>query len=202
MNKIIETIKRGNYEVVDNQGISVTQHFTQCLEKEFADLEAKLAEAQKTIEIQRMSNDALMENNLDLSYDKVDSAYEYAKEMASNWESQYQGEIAELKQQLAEKDEEIETLKEENERNKAEAESQHKSFIDCFKDKMGLTLYYDNIEKQHNQDKISFAVEQLEKVRHILLGHYSSTNYKCIKEVCRDIDKQIDNQIEQLKEMK
>lgn len=44
MNKIIDNIKSGNYEVVDNQGVSVTGHFTQCLEKEFADLEAKLAE--------------------------------------------------------------------------------------------------------------------------------------------------------------
>ena len=44
MNKIIDNIKSGNYEVADNQGVSVTGHFTQCLEKEFAYLEAKLAE--------------------------------------------------------------------------------------------------------------------------------------------------------------
>lgn len=44
MSKTIDNIKSGNYEVVDNQGVSVTGHFTQCLEKEFADLEAKLAE--------------------------------------------------------------------------------------------------------------------------------------------------------------
>ena len=49
MNKIIDNIKSGNYEVVDNQGVSVTGHFTQCLEKEFADLEAKLAEKDKEI---------------------------------------------------------------------------------------------------------------------------------------------------------
>ena len=50
MNKTIDNIKSGNYEVVDNQGVSVTGHFTQCLEKEFADLEAKLAEKEKEIE--------------------------------------------------------------------------------------------------------------------------------------------------------
>lgn len=50
MSKIIENIKTGNYEVVDNQGVSVTVHFTQCLEKEFADLEAKLDEKKKEIE--------------------------------------------------------------------------------------------------------------------------------------------------------
>ena len=42
MSKIIDNLKCGNYEVVDNQGVSVTRHFTQCLEKELADMEAKL----------------------------------------------------------------------------------------------------------------------------------------------------------------
>ena len=56
MSKIIENIKTGNYEVVDNQGVSVTGHFTQCLEKEFADLEAKLAEKEKEIEKYRNAN--------------------------------------------------------------------------------------------------------------------------------------------------
>lgn len=56
MSKIIENIKTGNYEVVDNQGVSVTGHFTQCLEKEFADLEAKLTEKEKEIEKYRNAN--------------------------------------------------------------------------------------------------------------------------------------------------
>lgn len=47
MSKTIDNIKCGNYEVVDNQGVSITRHFTQCLEKEFADLEAKLEEKEK-----------------------------------------------------------------------------------------------------------------------------------------------------------
>ena len=50
VSKIIENLKSGNYEVVDNQGVSVTRHFTQCLEKEFADLEAKLKESEKLTE--------------------------------------------------------------------------------------------------------------------------------------------------------
>lgn len=36
MNKTIENLKSGNYEVVDNQGVSVTNHFIECLEKELA----------------------------------------------------------------------------------------------------------------------------------------------------------------------
>lgn len=76
-------------------------------DKQIADLETKLAEAQKTIEIQKMSNNALQEENLDYRYDITDTAYEQAKYMAESWEEDYQQEITELEQQLAEKDKEI-----------------------------------------------------------------------------------------------
>lgn len=36
MSKTIENLKSGNYEIVDNQGVSVTNHFIECLEKELA----------------------------------------------------------------------------------------------------------------------------------------------------------------------
>ena len=51
MNKTIENLKNGNYSVVDNQGVSVTEHFIDCLEKEFADLEAKLTLTEKALEL-------------------------------------------------------------------------------------------------------------------------------------------------------
>ena len=69
-------------------------------DQQISDLEAKLAEAQKTIEIQKMSNNALQEENLDYRYDITDTAYEQAKYMAESWEEDYQQEITELKQQL------------------------------------------------------------------------------------------------------
>ena len=141
------------------------------LHEQIADLEAKLAESEKRLV-----------NCVDF-----DTWQKTAKENK------------ELKQQLAEKEKEIETLKEENERNKAEAESQHKSFIDCFKDKMGLTLYYDNIEKQHNQDKISFVVEQLIETKEFADKQFNLDT--CNLALARVLDK-IDNQIKQLKEMK
>jgi hypothetical protein len=75
------------------------------LEREFTKKSQKLAQAQKTIEIQKMTNDALIDENLDYRYDITNSAYEQAKGMASNWESQYQEEIKELKKQLAESEE-------------------------------------------------------------------------------------------------
>ena len=50
MSKTIKNLKSGNYEVVDSQGVSITTHFIECLEKEFADLEAKLAESEKKLD--------------------------------------------------------------------------------------------------------------------------------------------------------
>ena len=63
VSKIIENLKSGNYEVVDNQGVSVTRHFTQCLEKEFTDLEAKLEEKDEEIayltkQVKKFNNEA------------------------------------------------------------------------------------------------------------------------------------------------
>ena len=62
MSKTIENLKSGNYEVVDNKGVSVTQHFIECLEKEFADIEAKLAESE---------NKFIIANNLRKNSDEV-----------------------------------------------------------------------------------------------------------------------------------
>lgn len=50
-------------------------------------------------------------------------------------------------------------------------------------------------ERDYNQDKISFAVEQLEKVK-----EYIKTNLMSFQKV--PIIQEIDNQIKQLKEMK
>ena len=48
MSKTIENLKSGNYEVVDNQGVSVTNHFIECLEKELANcIEPKFKVGQK-----------------------------------------------------------------------------------------------------------------------------------------------------------
>ena len=69
-------------------------------DQQISDLETKLAEAQKTIEIQKMSNNALQEENLDYRYDITDTAYEQAKYMTESWEEDYQQENQQLKQQL------------------------------------------------------------------------------------------------------
>lgn len=62
MSKAIKDLKSGNYEVVDNQGVSVTTHFIECLEKEFADLETKLAESEK--KILELQEDSIRDNQI------------------------------------------------------------------------------------------------------------------------------------------
>lgn len=116
--------------------------------RRIADLEAKLAQAQKTIEIQRMSNDALIDENLDYRYDITDNAYELAKEMSESWKEDYEQELVELKQQLAEKEKEYKSFKKIADEN-----------VNYFKNRILEET------RSYNQDKISFAVEQLEKVK-------------------------------------
>ena len=217
-----------------------------------ADLEAKLAQAQKTIEIQKMSNDALQEENLDYRYDITDTAYEQAKEMASYWERQYQEEIKELKAKLAglqqEKIEYTDTInfvetsepdrvaKELDRLNEKLAESENTvckhiaeltkiatekdrkidklkqqlaekdKEIEELKDYIGCRGCVSVIAKLH-QYEISFAVEQLEKVKEEFISEdwdlYDTADL--LEQVCELRNKQIkfiDNQIKQLKEGK
>ena len=153
--------------------------------KKIADLEAKLAKAQKTIENQRMSSNALMEENLEYRWDITDSAYEYAKTIAKGWEKQYQEEISQLKQQLAEKEKEIEQL------NNRILISQ----LQAPKEQILNILGSQCIQYNPDQDKISFAVEKLEQIKKFLYSGYAVDN--------EEIEKEINNQIEELKkEMK
>ena len=89
--------------------------------------------------------------------------------MAKDYQWHLEKEIAELKQQLAEKDE-------------AHMKAMENALNDF------LTL-----RQELNQDKISFAVEQLEKVKEFLKTNWMDGI---------DIDEFIDNQIKQLKETK
>lgn len=129
MSKTIDNIKSGNYEVVDNQGVSVTRHFTQCLEKEFTDLEAKIAEKEK--------------------------------------------EIAYLTKQV----------------KKFNNEAQ-KYFEDAY------------CNDFHNQDKISFAVEQLEQLRHDIWTNQQDDGYTDMQVDLYDLNDVIDVRIMQIKEGK
>lgn len=184
-----------------------------------ADLEAKLAEAQKTIEIQRMSNDALIDENLDYRYDITDSAYEQAKYMVESWEEDYQQEIAELKQELEEKDKAIENWQtmyqsvmqschngiEEDKRLREQFAEKEQELEEVKKSKTYIMNFGDKVKEvqviDDNQDKISFAIEQLEKVKANV--NKTDKNGYLIKFANLDerlkFYKEIDNQIKELK---
>lgn len=70
------------------------------LKKEFTKKCQERAELEKVVKLQKTVNDALIEENLDYSYDITDLAYERAKEMAKCWERGYQEEIKDLKKAL------------------------------------------------------------------------------------------------------
>lgn len=186
-----------------------------CFNK-IADLEAKLAVAKKTIEVQRKTNDALMDENLDFRNDITDVAIEQAKRMAEDWEFGYKEEIKELKQQLAEKEKEIDELKQ---RLKDTIKIYSDDFVEKDKELKELRFkarnifpLVENLEDKVNQDKISFCIEKLSELKKWCQEH----SYY-VEECCGDVEseyyeeyvyqyiniaelcEEIDNQIEELK---
>ena len=165
MSKTIENLKSGNYEVVDNQGVSVTIHFVECLEKEIADLEAKLAEKQK-----------LLEDSIDVHETEEKDIYKLRYELAGADET-----IQQLKQQLAEKEEKIETQK----KNLA-------FFYDVFNNPKGTqtleTINQDKIsfcieQLQHTKNRID----------NLRYNEKKCLNKKdCIEDCLEEIDNQIE----------
>lgn len=110
--------------------------------------------------------------------------------------------IADLEAKLAEKDKEIEKLKKFDDLNK--------TFFDLFRtafkepDKVDdLFNILKTIQEKQDQDKISFALEQLEKVKEKIndcpITDYD-TNKHFVKMYQSDAIRQLDNQIKQLKE--
>ena len=120
--------------------------------------------------------------------DATTSAYG-ADLIAKNIQSRLEEEIRELKQQLAEKEKEIARLKE-----------------------LNIDIPIKQMQFHHNQDKISFAVEQLEKVKEFVIRQLFITIKGCsdldeaeakgCNELREETIKEIDNQIKQLKEGK
>lgn len=146
--------------------------------KKISDLEAKLAESEKKA-YSRGHSQRDIDNEIKLNA---------LREDVLNKEKR----IVELKQQLAEKDEKIEKLKSENHALMSDNAYQE---ADVFELTQKLAI--------QNQDKISFAIEQLEKVLKTLEEQQffkkEDTAY-CVHPA--QIAEYISNQIKQLKEKK
>lgn len=181
-----------------NNEILILKSIVKDQDQKIADLEAKLAQAQKTIEIQKMSNDALIDENLDYRYDITDTAYELAKGIAEDWELGYKDEIAELKQQLRQKEADIGFLEATTCSMQEDIDYWEKQFEEMERSKLAWENKYCKLEQQlaekekeiaeykrvctiahvedlqienmllkgKDQNKIKFAVEQLEQLKH------------------------------------
>ena len=162
-------------------------------ENRIAELEAKLAESEK----QRQHLKDWLDNEILTSVDN-ESYYATINE--------YEEEVKKLKQQLAEKEKEIEQLKKFDDLNR--------NFFALFRTAFKVPNKVDDLfntlkttQEKHNQDKISFAVEQLEKVKEKILS-YENVYYQFLESgakipvVCLEnfrVKQTIDNQIKELK---
>ena len=149
-----------------------------------ADLEGKLAESESKVAVGRFWHSAYEGKQLD--YDKLNNDYNKQEKLLSRVladKSKLQFEFDQLKQQLPEKDKELLEIKQ---RIAEKASKEFQEMIDK--------------RENHNQDKISFAVEQIVKTKETLIkflqdeGFYENEWY--------DLFEKIDNQIKQLKEGK
>lgn len=148
--------------------------------RQFDDLETKLAESEEQLR-EELEEKNGVRRALSACNRQNDEFAEMIKKLVNEKE--------ELKQQLAEKDEKIEKLKSENHALMSDNAYQE---ADIFELTQKFAI--------HNQDKISFAVEQLEQVKYYILTTQQDADYLVDKEQVnihffKDV---IDNQIKKL----
>ncbi len=187
----IELIDTKNKKALDNaDNIKDTLNEQ---DKQIADLEAKLAESEKKYA-------ELFCRNIELEtlYSQKTARLNFYKDTDIVEENQ------QLKQQLAEKDKEIERLKIYDEYRFELPYPKVKILGKTFEDIQELI---DKWLKQGSKDKISFAVEQLDKVKEKILS-YENIYYQFLESgakvpvVCLEnfrVKQTIDNQIKELK---
>lgn len=191
MSKTIDNIKSGNYEVVDNHGVSITRHFTQCLEKEFADLEAKLAEKERQYEtlykLFSEQHEIIDQNELGC-LEEVNRLLKEQKDFYIVEKVEYD----KMKQGAKDIVKDIKQKLEEKEKEKDYYQDLYFKIVEQFQQRV---KYF----SKQDQDKISFAIAELEKVKE----HFTNIKTPTLGVIRRaEMIIYIDNQIKQLKEGK
>lgn len=188
--KIFGQRYKWNEQKQDYELYSRTDMWNKLIEQQdkIADLELKLAESEGKVAVGRFWHSAYEGKQLD--YDKLNNDYNKQEKLLSEVlanKSKLQFEFDQLQQQLAEKEKEIEVL-------------QH------YNDRLAQGIYHsygEHFVLKIRQDKISFAVEQLEKVKAFCDGMKWSMVYITQEDTTtiQTVLDEIDNQIKQLKEM-
>lgn len=160
-------------------------------EKKIANLEAKLAESEKQVKHWRD-----LYNDRDKQFQSVRQRYHLLNKLQSNYDKKDKLHLAymqclelvelneKLEQQLAEKEKEIEIMKQ-------TLIDREETIVFADKTIKGLNL-------NHNQDKISFAVEQLKKVKAEFVNKVSPVKLS-YTEYVQEVFNKLNNQIEELK---
>lgn len=158
--------------------IAIINNESKQKDKKITDLEAKLADSESKLRVSNshLASSQLEYNQLKKKYDEQEKLL--SRKLAVNSELQF--EFDQLKQQLAEKTLTIEQI------NKAFMENR--------------SLWKGKYERV-NQDKISFCIEQLEKVKSELVNEVSPV-YLSYTEYVQEVFNKINRQIKKLKEMK
>lgn len=154
----------------------------QLYKKQITDLEAKLAESEK----ERKHLKDWLDNEILTSVDH-ESYYATINE--------YEEEIKELKQQLAEKDTNLSLARNE---------------INTLKHNLNVSQEHDNVMceqyfekcKENNQDKISFCIEQLEKVKEFFLKEHRDEEIDTDYLITKDSGEIADFLLDQIKQLK
>ena len=181
-----------------------------------ADLEAKLAESESKVAVGRFWHSAYEGKQLD--YDKLNNDYNKQEKLLSEVladKSKLQFEFDQLKQQLAEKEKEIDEVRSNHANLVADIAYKSVNVYTAESKKTGVPTFYkihysqlleiEDMENLRNyaQDKISFALEQLEKVKEQLRQDVNITapisELKKLKDYLISVDDFIDNQIKAIK---
>lgn len=156
-------------------------------DEKIADLEQQLAEKEAELKEQKEKYENLYKCYKNTSSEDLKDKYHLAEE------------IEELKQQLTEKEKELKKFK--------RVGATPKQLQRAYQERYKYNERCDKLKNQHIQNKIKFAVEQLEKVKEEFISEdwdlYDTADL--LEQVCELRNKQIkfiDNKINKLKEIK